>query len=181
MPATGSYGAHRARLPELGGCSQLCCWRGLLWFGAVAQTRPWHQHGAEPVLRSSELSAMHRAEGTPLLAGNGRRGAKNHPCRGGRGAVPAPAPCVGVALLEHEPGSQPRPHGQQCSLAGQMDVAQPKNHSSHGGKVMPAAPGWTRSPGSWLGETCQGCHTRLCHSPLLAAALLTPLSSAEHH
>lgn len=55
-----------------GGCSQLCCWRGLLWFGAVAQTRPQHQHGAEPVLGSSELSTMHRAEGTPLLAGTGR-------------------------------------------------------------------------------------------------------------
>lgn len=70
--ATGSYRAHGARLPELGGCSRLCCWRGLLWFGAVAQTRPQHQHGAEPVLGSSELSTMHRAEGTPLLAGTGR-------------------------------------------------------------------------------------------------------------
>lgn len=82
-----------------GGCSHLCCWRGLLWFGAVAQTRPQHQHGAEPVLGSSQLSTMHRAEGTPLLAGTGRKErCQESPIPyGGRGAVPAPAPSVGVA------------------------------------------------------------------------------------
>lgn len=100
-----------------------------------------------------------------------------HPM-GAEGLSQCQHPQWGLHLLEHKPGSQPSPHGQYCSLAGQMDMAQPKNHSSHGGKVMPAAPGWTQVP---VGEMCQGCHVSLCHSPLLAAALLTPLSPAEHH
>lgn len=165
-----------------GGCSQLCCWRGLLWFGAVAQTRPWHRHGAEPDLGSLELSTMHRAEGTPLLAGTGQEWKER--CQespipwGQRGCPSASTLSGGCTSLSMNLAPSPGPTASTGSLAGQTDVAQPKNHSSHGGKVMPAAPGWTRVP---VGEMCQGCHSRLCHSPLLAAALLTLLSPAEHH
>lgn len=41
---------------------------------------------------------------------------------------------------------------------------------------MLEVPGWPRAP---VGELCPGCHTRLCHSPLLAAA--RRLANAAEH